>query len=367
LILIDGSYGEGGGQILRTSLALSALLGKSVEIINIRKGRANPGLQPQHLTGVVAIQEISGGRLQGADLGSQKLRFYPGEIRGADYDFDVSRIKGSAGSTGLVFQTIAPPLLFAKKGVNFTIKGGPHTQWSPPIDYIQHVFLPIARRMGIRAEISLVKWGWYPVGGGLIEGKVEPVECLEGLELKKRGDLINVKILSAVSNLPLSIAQRQKDQAYRRLKGKGFLPEVEIIEPPALGTGTFVFILAQFEGSLAGFSSLGQRGKPAERVADEAVEEFFQYYDSGAALEGHLADQLILYMALARGKSSITTSRISSHLLTNIWVVEKFLPLKFNVEGELGGAGQISVQGFGFKRQMSTVNRPDDISFPDID
>lgn len=348
MIHIDGSYGEGGGQILRTSLVLSALLGESIEIINIRKGRAKPGLQPQHLTGVMAIQEISRGKLQGANLDSQVLNFHPGEIRGANYDFDVSRIKGSAGSTGLVFQTIALPLLFAKEGTNFTIKGGTHTQWSPSINYIQQVFFPMARRMNFRGEISLIRWGWYPIGGGSIEGRLEPVGHLKGLELKKRGNLVNLKVLSAVSNLPLSIAQRQRNQVCRRLKEKGVPSETEIVEPPALGAGTFVFILAQFEESMAGFSSLGQKGKPAERVADEAVDEFFQYYDSGAVLESYLADQLILYMALAQGKSCITTSRISNHLLTNIWVVEKFLPLKFKVEGELGNVGQVSVQGFGF-------------------
>ena len=347
MIYIDGSYGEGGGQILRTSLALSVLLRQPLQIDRIRAGRKKPGLMAQHLTGVEAIARICGGTAEGAELGSQKIVFHPGEIQAGEYEFDVAQVKASAGSTGMIFQTVAPPLGFAKQRSSLVLKGGTHALWAPPIDYLSEVFLPTVRRMGFEARIATERWGWYPQGGGIVHAEVVPSASLEGIILEDRGPLRTITGLSVVSNLPRSIAERQRNQASKRLRGKGLEADISLLEAPSIGTGTFFFLLVHFEHIVAGFSALGARGKRAEKVADEAVNELFSYLRTGDAVDPYLADQLILYMALARGRSSFTTSQISRHLLTNVWVVEQFLPVKFQVEGKLGEPGSVRVEGIG--------------------
>jgi len=347
MIYIDGSYGEGGGQILRTSLALSAISGQPIEIDRIRAGRKKPGLMAQHLTGVEAIARICGGTVEGAELHSQKIIFRPGAIRAGQYEFDVAQVKASAGSTGMIFQTVAPPLSFAEQKSSLILKGGTHALWAPPIDYLSEVFLPTVRRMGFEARITTERWGWYPQGGGIVHAEVVPTTSLESIALEDRGALRAITGLSVVSNLPRSIAERQRNQALKRLRGKGFEAEIALLEAPSTGTGTFFFLLADFEHIVAGFSALGARGKRAERVADEAINELFAYLQTGDAVDPYLADQLILYMALARGRSSFATSQISRHLLTNVWVVEQFLPVKFQVEGRMGESGSVRVEGVG--------------------
>jgi RNA 3'-terminal phosphate cyclase (ATP) len=337
MIEIDGSYGEGGGQILRSTLTLSAILGKPVEIFNIRVGRKKPGLQPQHLTGVRAVAEISGGKLEGDELLSQRLVFQPGKIQSGDYEFDVMKIKSSAGSTGMIFQQIAPVLAFGRGPSNVILKGGTHTEMAPPIDYLQEIFLPTVAKMGFQANLEIERWGWFPIGQGIVKANIQPVKGkLKAIELNERGKLKRIFGVSLVSRLPLSIAEREKDQALQRLKDIGLRTsdiELEAKEVPSLGTGNAFFLAAEFENSIAGFSSLGKIGKRAEKVAEEAVNEFVKFYKSNACIEKHLGDQLILYMALAEGESSFTVPEISSHILTNIWVMERFLPVKFKIEG----------------------------------
>lgn len=340
MIEIDGSHGEGGGQILRSTLTLSAILGKPVEIFNIRVGRKKPGLQPQHLTGVRAVAEICGGSLEGDELLSQRLAFHPTKIQSGDYEFDVMKIKSSAGSTGMIFQQIAPVLAFGKGESNVILKGGTHTAMAPPIDYLQEVFLPTVAKMGFQANLDVERWGWFPIGQGIVKATINPVkDKLKAIELNKRGKLKRIFGVSLVSRLPLLIAERERDHALSILRGnrpdlsgQGSEPQIEIKEVPSLGTGNAFFLAAEFENSIAGFSSLGKIGKRAEKVAEEVVSEFIKFYKSDACIEKHLADQLILYMALAEGKSSFT-SEISNHVLTNIWVVEQFLPVKFKIEG----------------------------------
>ena len=347
MLCIDGSYGEGGGQILRTSLALSAILRQPLQVDRIRSGRKKPGLMPQHLTGVQAIARISGGVVEGAELHSEKIVFHPGEIQAGEYEFDVARVKASAGSTGMIFQTIAPPLSFAEGKSSLVLKGGTHAHWAPPIDYLSAVFLPAVREMGFEARIATERWGWYPQGGGIVRAKIVPTTSSEGITLEDRGTLKGITGLSVVSNLPRSIAERQRNQALKRLREKGFEADISLIEAPSMGTGTFFFLLLEFERLVAGFSGLGARGKRAEKVADEAVNALFAYLETGDAVDPYLADQLILYMALAQGPSSFTTSEISRHLLTNVWVVEQFLPVKFQVQGRLGTPGRVRVEGIG--------------------
>jgi RNA 3'-terminal phosphate cyclase (ATP) len=347
MITIDGSYGEGGGQILRTGLAVSSVLGQEVEVFNIRAGRKRPGLMPQHLTGCRAVAAITGGTLEGAELGSSRIRFAPGTPKGGRYRFDVSQVKSSAGSTGMIFQTILPVLSFAQQGSQVTLLGGTHTPWSPSIDYLREVFLPAIARMGLMARISTERWGWYPRGGGVVHGRVDPVPHISGYDFSERGDLLSVEGLSVVSRLPVSIARRQRQRALDRLHKEGLGARIRVSEVPSVGPGTFIIMVAIFEHISAGFSALGKRGKPAEAVADEAADELLTFLRTRGAVDPHLADQLVLYMALGKGPSRLTTSSISAHLLTNIWVLEHFLPGRLAVEGTEGEVGAAVVKGVG--------------------
>lgn len=350
MIKIDGSHGEGGGQILRSTLTLSAILGKPAEIFNIRTGRKKPGLQPQHLTGVRAVAEICNGKLEGGKLLSQRIIFHPGKIQAGNYEFDVMKVKSSAGSTGMIFQQIAPVLAFGDKESNVILKGGTHAEWAPPIDYLQDIFLPTVAKMGFHANLDIERWGWYPIGQGIVKTNIKPISGkLKAIEVNERGKLKRISGVSLVSRLPLSIAERERDKAVQKLKDIGhWTLDIETKEVPSLGTGNYFCLAAEFENSIAGFNSLGKIGKRAEKVADEAVDQFIKYYKSKACIEKHLADQLILYMALAEGKSSFT-SEISNHILTNSWVMEQFLPVKFEIKGKLGEVGSVSVEGIGLK------------------
>jgi RNA 3'-terminal phosphate cyclase (ATP) len=351
MIEIDGSYGEGGGQILRTSLALSALTGKPVRVHHIRSARKAPGLKPQHLMSAHAAAQICGGKLVGAEPGAGELRLYPGRIKPGRYTFDVSTVTSSAGSTSLIFQTVLPPLAFAGNASRVLIKGGTHVSWSPSADYIRDVFLPAVAPMGIQAKMEIHRRGFYPIGGGEMEITVEPSHAvLKPLRIKERGALKRLRVISMVANLPISIAQRQTARAIARLTECGLQPQGENQSVESPGKGTVCFILAEFEQVTAGFSALGEIGKRAEQVADEAVEGFLRYWNGRGALDRHLADQMVLPMALADGESIVTLSEVTDHFKTNIWVVEQFLPIKFVLEEDpTGGGGSLHVTGTAFR------------------
>ena len=343
IVTIDGSHGEGGGQILRTALALSAILGTPVELVNIRAGRKNPGLQPQHLACVRALAEITDAEVHGAEIASPLLHFAPGPINGGTHRFDV----GTAGAVSLVFQTILAPLAFARTPSCLTITGGTHVPWSPPAPYVSEVFLPIAGRMGYLATWQVERAGFYPRGGGEVRAAVQPIARLNPLDLSDRGRLLHIRGLSAVARLPRGIADRQATQVRRRLADAGYEVEVEIVELNAACPGDSLFLWAEFQRSRAGFGSLGERGKPAERVADEAADALLHFLAGDSAADPHLADQLAILMALAPGRSVLTTVRVSQHLLTNLWTIEHFIPLPISLEGEIGQLGRLTIDGAG--------------------
>ena len=353
---IDGSYGEGGGQILRSSLALASLLKQPIEIFNIRKGRSKPGLAPQHLTAVSASRRITSAELEGALLESQSLKFTPNEVTPGDYYFDVAELKRSAGSTSLVFQTLLLPLSFTSKASTLILKGGTHVPFSPPFDYLQEAFLPTLRKLGIHCDAEIRKWGYYPVGGGEVFFEIEPASGIGPIEIEEPGRLKEISVLSAVSNLPDHIAQRQAKAASDFLKKMGLKPAVKTKTVLSSREGTYVFILAEFERVFAGFSSLGQRGKPAEKVALEACELFKEYWDSRCAFEPHLADQIILYLALGKGESRFTVSKITQHLLTNAWVVRQFLPVEIEIKGGIGEKGEVRIRGCNITSRLQESN-----------
>lgn len=341
LLEIDGNYGEGGGQILRSSLSLSAILQCPICINGIRAGRKKPGLAPQHLTCVNAVTAITNANVSGGVLGSQTLTFYPQELSGGNYTFDVADVRPSAGALSLVFQSIVLPLSFAKVPSTVTLRGGTHVPWSPSVHYLQEIFIPMAAKFGFEGSIHLNRWGWYPKGGGDAIAKVKPTTDWRGVSLGHRGKLQTIHGISAASNLPEHIINRQHNQIQKRLAYFDSPVSIERIKGNSVGQGTLVFLRAAFENAQAGFSALGARGKRAERVADEACQALENFLASDAAIEPYLADQLVLPMALATGESRFTTSRITRHLTTNIWLVQQFLPVQFQVNGAENEPGEI--------------------------
>jgi RNA 3'-terminal phosphate cyclase (ATP) len=341
LIEIDGSYGEGGGQILRTALALSAILEKPFTIQNIRSKRKNPGLQAQHLEAVEALTRITEAQTEGVKFGSQKITFIPQNILPGDYQFEVR----TAGSVTLLLQAILLPLCLARSSSRLTLVGGTHVPWSPSFHYLSEVLLHTLKSMGVVAEAAIERWGFYPRGGGKIQLKINPVHKIElkAISLVDKGHLKKIRGLSAISNLPKHVAERQKGHALKRIQSE-LKSEAEInilYDVPSSGPGSFLFLLAEYEKTFAGFSSLGSRGKPAEKVADEAIDSLIDYIRSDGCVDSHLADQLVPFLALARGKSSFTTTRITEHLLTNLWVIQHFLEVKLLRQGEKGEGGRV--------------------------
>jgi RNA 3'-terminal phosphate cyclase (ATP) len=316
-----------------------------VVIEKIRAGRRNPGLQAQHLAGVRALVEVTGADVEGAAVGSASLRFTPAGILHGAYRWDV----GTAGAISLVLQAILVPLALAPSASQIAITGGTHVPWSPPFPYLDQVLLPVLQGMGLRASLGLTRWGFYPKGGGLVEGTIEP-SVLCPLTLTERGSLKEVVGLSAVAGVPWRVAERQRDRALSRLRPLGVPCQIDLQSVEAQSPGTILFLLLRCEGGRAGFSSLGERGKPAERVADEACDHVFAYLERAGVADPHLADQLLLPMVLAPGASMLTTTRVTEHLLTNRWVVDQFLPGRVRVEGGLGEPGQVSVEGTGGPR-----------------
>jgi len=358
LIEIDGSFGEGGGQILRTALALSAILKRPFKIYNIRKGRKKPGLLAQHLTGVKAVAKITNAQVEGDKFNSLVLTFSPGEISSGDYEFNVAEERGSAGATTLVAQSILPILFFGKGKSTVRLSGGTHVPKSPIFDYLNEVLLPVIRNLGYDAEALIRRYGFYPVGGGeIIIKSSAPIRNQSPFPINKslkRGEARVLKIVSRVANLPLSIAERQMRRTEELLKdlsanSPSLRTEKIVDRVSANCPGTYLFIKAEFSNIIAGFSSLGERGKPAEKVAEEAVKEFLSYYESDAVFDPHLADQILLFLALSVGKKkeneiSFTTSRITNHLITNIWTIKKFLDISIDLVGELGKRGEIRIK-----------------------
>lgn len=313
MITLDGSYGEGGGQIIRTALALSALTQIPFQISRIRSNRTPQGLQPQHLTACQAMATVCKGRLKKAEFLSEKFSFEPGTIEGGDYVFDI----GTAGSTILVAQTLIPPLLFAKKESRLLITGGTHLIKSPNYDYFEEVFLKAINRLGAQVAAKLIRPGYYPKGGGEIEVTVFP-SLLKGNQKWQVQEMPHARI--RLSRLPSHIAERERNVCLEH-----GIDRIEIVEDPALSPGNAITIWQGFKGA----SGLGELGKRAERVAEEAFIDFQQETEE---VDLHLADQLLLYAALAEGTTCYQTSHLSEHLKTNAYVVNQFLPRTIKIE-----------------------------------
>jgi RNA 3'-terminal phosphate cyclase (ATP) len=338
LIVIDGSRGEGGGQVLRTSLALSLITGSPFRIDHIRAKRKSPGLLRQHLTAVNAAAEVGGASVDGASLGSASLTFVPQTIRAGSYAVAI----GTAGSTMLVLQTILLPLALAGGESAIEIEGGTHNPGAPPFDFMQLAFLPLLRRMGAEIELELVRPGFYPAGGGKIRAHIAPAKRLARLELESRGEVVNRCARAVVANLPYAIAQREVQTVAQELGWGEECLEAHTLTG-SIGPGNAISVIVESEHVTDVFTAFGERGVPAERVAQTAAHEAKRYLGSDAAVGEHLADQLLLPLAVGEG-GSFTTTPLSGHSTTNIEVIRKFVDVVFAIDEVSAGITRVRVR-----------------------
>ena len=342
LIAIDGSQGEGGGQVLRTALALSTVSGLGFEITKIRARRARPGLGAQHLAAVRAAGMISGARFGGAFVGSPDLRFEPGPIAAGEYRFEIA----TAGAATLVLQTVLAPLATAGGSSRVEVTGGTHVPMSPSFEFLSRHWAPVVERLGLHVRVRLTRAGFYPPGGGELVAEVDPWSRQGGLSLETRGALVALRGVSGVGRLPSAIARRQADAVKERLwEARRLESAWDVIEVPAASPGAFLFLEAIFEESRAAFAFLGEKNLRPEVLGDRAARTLLQFLqDDEGAVDPYLADQLALPLALSSRGGRVSTTRVTEHLQTVAAIVSLF-GRKAETWGRLGGPGGLEVGG----------------------
>ena len=325
---IDGSQGEGGGQVLRTSLALSLITQTPIRLENIRANRAKPGLMRQHLTAVRAAAAIGNAIVEGDVIKSQVLTFIPGRAVGGNYRFSI----GTAGSTLLVLQTVLPPLMLAEATSIIEIEGGTHNSMAPSFDYIERVFLPLLKQMGCDISLSLERAGFYPAGGGFIRVKIVPAAKLKSIEIPERGELLTIRAYAALCNLPNEIALRELKILTKKLELS--TKETSVMRyDDSSGAGNVLSVECRSKSITELFTAFGEKGLAAEEVARKVVKEVQRYLKSDAPVGDYLADQLLLPMALA-GRGSFRATSLSRHFSTNQTIIQKFLDVNITTKRE---------------------------------
>ncbi len=351
MIIIDGSFGEGGGQILRTSIALSSILLKPVKIINIRAKRKPPGLKRQHMTAIKILATLTNAEVRGLELGSTIVEFIPKTRRGGHFSFDI----GTAGSISLVLQAALPVMLYASDNVSITIRGGTDVPWSPPIDYVKNVLIPFLNEMGAKINIAVKRRGHYPKGGGIVNVEVEPIKKLQPLKKPSRGNVLSIYGLSHAVRLPSHVAIRQAKAATLVLERYGYKNikiDTEFYEKnkdPHLGPGSGIVLWAKTEYSILGADALGARGKPAEKVGEEAALKLINDLSTNAALDTHMSDMIIPFLAIADGTSEVTGANLTMHAYTNIEVVKKFIDTEVYLKGKINEPFKLRIKGIGLR------------------
>jgi len=331
MVEIDGSYLEGGGAILRVAAGLSAVTGRPLRVSHIRAGRKNPGLRVQHLEGLKAIAALCSGRLVNARIRSTEIELHPGAIEAKELQVTIS----TAGSIGLLFQSLKLPICMAAGDVIVTVNGGAtFAKWAPPVPYIQNVLLPVLGQMGYSAEIEIQRHGFYPIGGAETKIVAHPCRNLQPLSLTDVGVLKDIRGMSIASEhlQKPKVAERQAEAAMKLLRVKGLKATIEsqYVDAACPGSGIVLWVHTS-TGTVLGFDALGERGKPSELVGEEAARGLINAIESGAAVDNHLSDMLLIFIALARGKSAILCPKLTDHAKTNMYVIEKFLPVKFQI------------------------------------
>jgi len=344
LLTIDGSQGEGGGQILRTSLSLAMCLGVPIRIINIRAGRQKPGLLRQHLTCVRAAQEICNAEVIGDELRSSFIEFVPGKIKHGNYRFAI----GTAGSTSLVFQTILPALLLAKEVSNIQLEGGTHNQSAPSYEYLRGCFLSAVEKLGVNVEHELIRYGFYPNGGGEWIAKIHPAKNAQRLKILERGEPVARNATTYTAKIPQHVSQRELRQVMKKLKWN--ISEMKTVEVDSFGPGNIISLQMEFANSVEQCESVAERNVRAEKVADKAIQQLQRLINSKAAVGEYLADQLLLPMTLLAG-GSFVTYELSQHVRTNIDVINQFVDSAIEVEKIDESTNKILVKGLNLASQ----------------
>ena len=324
MLHIDGSHGEGGGQILRTAVALSVLTNTPIEITNIRSNRPTPGLKPQHYTAVSCMKTLCNAKTKGLSVGSSHITFNPGTLQEGSYTFDI----GTAGSMVLVFQTILLGSLHTKKPMTIRLKGGTDVKWAPSWDYFTNVFLPHLNQMGINTEVKLFQRGYYPKGGGDAQLTLHPYTKIRPIHDEEQPMFSHVNgIISLTKNLPDHIAERMKHAAIKTLLKKNLSSSLFVEKTAALSEGTGITLWCSSNKTILGSTVLGEKGYPAESVGESVATELLKEIDAKATLDVYAFDQLLPYMAFARTQGNHVSCRvrlISNHAETNMWLMNQF-------------------------------------------
>jgi len=335
MIEVDGSHGEGGGQLVRMAVALSALTETPVRIVRIRAGRPAPGLAAQHVTAIQAIAALCAAESTGVAVGASSIEFRPGKLTPGRLSFDV----GTAGSVTLVLQALLPVAAATAGPVQVRLVGGTDVRWSPPIDYFSRVFLALLRTLGGHADVEVPRRGYYPRGGGLVDALIEPTRTWSPFRNPEAGAARRVRGIAHVSNLPEDVPKRMAHAALRRLHG---IADVKIEQrvyrgEDAIGQGGALVLWAETDAGLLGADSLAERGKPSERVGEEAAASLRAEIESRATLDLRAADQLLIYLSRANGPSDFRVRSVSGHMETMMWLIPQFVPCRFVVTREAGG------------------------------
>lgn len=342
MIEIDGSIG--GGQVLRMAVGLSTLLQEPIKVINIRTNRkeAKPGLRPQHITGVKVLSQFSDAIVSGLEEGSTTVQFTPKKLQVDSKKIDI----GTAGSITLLLQSLLPVLVFTKKPISLEIKGGTEVNWSPPVQYYQNVAFPLLRKLGAEIDLEVIKHGYYPKGGGIVKVNSKPVKKLRAWNCLSRGEIQSLLIDSTFGGFSKDFAKAQGEAAIRTLQYH--YPNAKISmnfkTVETLSPGTSCTCYALCENSILGGSSLGERAVNPEIVGQEAAEDLVRSLKGQACLDKYMADQILPFLALAQGTSTVSVEGITEHVITNIKTIEKILPVKFQIKGK-----EISVQGMSWE------------------
>jgi len=356
MIEVPGDMLEGGGQVVRVAVALSAVTGKPVHVVNVRAKRSPPGLRPQHLTAVKAVAELASAEVEGLEVGSREVTFTPGIPHMGRFRFDI----GTAGSTSLVIQSLLPLMAYSLGRVNVELVGGTNNPMAPPIDYIKHALKPALNSMGLGYDVNLVRRGFYPKGGGIVKTWVDPVKALKPINLTAFGEVQEVYGFAYSARLPSHIVKRMAGSAERILNEGGY-PRVEIelenLSPGdagcALSPGCGIILFARLSsGWVLGWDALGELGKPAEKVGEEAALGLMGQLETRLPVDRHLADQLIPWIALAKGASKLAVTELSLHTLTCIEVSKRIVGAGFSVKDGLGKRATIECDGVGLENRF---------------
>jgi RNA 3'-phosphate cyclase len=323
MLQINGAKGEGGGQILRTAVALSSINQTPIKVTNIRANRPKPGLSAQHVAAIKAVAELCNAKVSELKVGARAIKFVPDKIQGGEFKFEI----GTAGSITLVLQACLLPALHAEQKVKLTITGGTDVKWSPPIDYFKRVFLKLLEKMNVNIELEIIKRGYYPKGGGIVEVTIQPEKQLKKLIIPDRGEIKNISGIINLTGLPFHISDRIDKSALAKLRSYHNVNIILDSRDSVFSRGTGITLWAETGNSVIGASALGERGVPAEKVGTSAAEELVREMQGGGSVDVHAADQLLPYLGLSGGE--FTVREISSHTETNIWLIEQFIDDKF--------------------------------------